>query len=347
MKTADDANLKVAVAGAQRLLHYASIKGIDVPAELLTHVVGAQALLGRQVDDASTFKEQEIFWSALSKLSALTKPATIESVRHADEEVEVFNRFGALWAKLTGSAAPAPLKVSTSEMAVRTARWWALIGLLLVAMFQAYYEVGQTTTTKFIEATGVIGTESDRVRDLTRNLTRAEQANVADEEVNRITHEIARSNLKVAEASEQTGRRVHWMKLLLFWHVWPQVDVTDGQAVAAEAQSVLSILEGWLGLLRNFVLPIAWSFLGAALYVSRALAEDIRTVAYVPERAILHRSRYYMGMVAGFIAAKFFPASTGVDFGDVTPFAVALLVGYSVEVLFALLDRLISAFSTK
>jgi len=341
---ADNAELKSAITSAQRLVHYASVKGIDLPVDLLAQVVSSQSLLARNTDDPATFKEQEVFWSSLSKLSALTKPATIESVLHAEEGVVVTR--SKLWSRVTGRP-QGDFKVTVSEMAVRTARRWALIGLLLVAVFQAYYEVGQTTSTKFVEASQVISTESARLEELKKSRQPAESANVAEEEQKRIDIEIATSNLKLAEASEQTVRRVHWMKQLLFWYDWPAVNPADAQAVAAEAQTVLSILEGWLGLLRNFVLPIAWSFLGAALYVSRALADDIRTVAYVPERAILHRSRYYMGMVAGFIAAKFFPTSAGLELGDVTPFAVAFLVGYSVEVLFALLDRLISAFSTK
>lgn len=341
---ADNAELKSAITSAQRLVHYASVKGIDLPVDLLAQVVGAQSLLARNSDDPTTFKEQEVFWSALSKLSALTKPATIESVLHAEEEVVVTR--SKFWSWFTGRPYGA-VKVTTSEMAVRTARSLALTGLLLVAVFQAYYEVGQTTSTKYLEASRVVSTESERGRELTASLTRAEAAKEAQDELDRINHEITESNLKVAEASEQTARRVQWMKRLLFWYDWKQIDPTNAQDVATEAQTVLSVLDGWLGLLRNFVLPIAWSFLGAALYVSRALADDIRTVTYVPERAILHRSRYYMGMVAGFIAAKFFPTSTGIELGDITPFAVAFLVGYSVEALFALLDRLIGAFSTK
>jgi hypothetical protein len=342
---ADSAELKKAIEDSQRLLQYASVKGIELPADLLTQIVAAQGLAGKQSDDPSTFGDQEVFWSALSKLSALTKPASTDSVRHAAATMP--DMWATLWAKLTGRSAASPVLTSTSVLAVRKARFWALVGLALVAVFQAYYEVGQTTVTTYAKASGVLRVEAERVSVLSRALTGVGQAKASEAEVKRMNDEMAGARLKIEEATDETDRRLYWMKKMLFWHEGPALDPNDPRAPAMHAQSMLGVLEGWLTLLRNFVLPIAWSFLGAALYVSRALAEDIRGMAYAPERAILHRSRYYMGMVAGFVAAKFFPASTGIDMGEVTPFAVALLVGYSVEVLFALLDKLISAFSTK
>lgn len=342
---ADNTPLAEAVQDAQRLLEYASVKGIDVPAELVTQIVGAQALLGRQPTEKETFGTQETFWAALAKLSALTKPATTKSVRHATATTQA--TWATLWARLSRRGASTPVMKSTSEVAVGQARFWALIGLLLVAVFQSYYEVGESTMAKYKEAEGIVRTNVDRVRDFEAARVKAGAANATADEINRLNREVTASRRKIEEANEQTGRRVHWMKTMLFWQDWTIKDPGDPQASFDQSQRVLSVLEGMLTLLGAFVLPITWSFLGAALYVSRALADDIRAMAYAPERAILHRSRYYMGMVAGFIAAKLFPTSTGISEGAVSTFAVALLVGYSVEVLFALLDRLISAFSTR
>ena len=341
----DCAELKEAIEDAQRLLQYASVKGIEVPADLLTQIVGAQALSKSESDDPATFMGQEAFWLALSKLSALTKPATTESVRYAASTMP--NRWATTWARITRSGVPTPVRTSISASAVGKARIWALMGLFLVAVFQAYYEVGQSTATKYTQALAVVSSGSTRMDELAESRNRVLLAKGAESEVSRIEQEIALVRWKNEEATDQTVRRLHWMKSMLFWLQWPTPAAGDPEAASTQTQHMLGILEGLLALLRNFVLPIAWGFLGAALYVSRALAEDIRGMAYAPERAILHRSRYYMGPVAGFVAAKFIPANAGVDFGEVTPFAVALLVGYSVEVLFALLDKLIGAFSTK
>ncbi|GAB4088299.1 hypothetical protein [Hydrogenophaga soli] len=341
----DKTSLDKAVQDAQRLLEYASVKGIEIPAALVTQIVGAQTLIGRQTTEKETFETQESFWAALAKLSALTKPATSESVRYAAETTSA--TWATLWAKLSRSGADMPIMKSMSEAAVGRARFWALIGLFLVAVFQSYYEAGESTTAKYKEAQAIVRTNLNRLNELEQAKNKAEAAKAGPEEISRLNREIAVSRLTIEDANEQTERRVQWMKKLLYWQDWTIKDPGDPQASFELSQRVLSVLEGLLTLLGAFILPITWSFLGAALYVSRALAEDIRAMAYAPERAILHRSRYYMGMVAGFTAAKLFPSSTGISEGAVSTFAVALLVGYSVEVLFTLLDRLIGAFSTK
>ncbi|GKS90137.1 hypothetical protein [Acidovorax sp. SUPP2539] len=346
---ADTNELKSSIADAQRLLQYASVKGIEVSPELVGKIVGAQALLSQSPEDKESFEAQKEFWSALASLSILTRPATVDSVRHAAKsEPDVWaGRWAKLRAKIfrTDFALPSPL--STAEKAVNQARCLALAGLLVVAIFQSYYEVGQTTATKYVQAEVESKQESERAKELGKQREAVVRAKGSDSELQRIDQEISKSRSTFEVASEQTSRRLHWMNAMLFWNKGLPTVGDEPPSEAEKARYTLGILEGWLVLLRSFVLPIAWGFLGSALYVSRSLAEDIRAMAYASERAILHRSRYYMGMVAGFVAAKFFPTSVGVEFGEVAPFAVALLVGYSVEVLFSLLDRLIGAFSTK
>lgn len=347
----DSNELKGAIADAQRLLKHASVNGIEVPSDLVGKIVSAQELTTKSSDDPTTFTAQNDFWLALSSLSALTRPATVDSVRHAAMTTTSpwAVRRAWLWSKLFRTEPIEPPTTSTAEKAVGHARLWALTALLLVAVFQFYYEVGLSTVTSYLEAKTVMNEAklSDRaLRESLKNLP-AVKTSDTERERERIEGEIAKKGQIIADASQQANRRLSWMQTLMIWgQDGPKVE--GGEPSAAErAEHLVGSLEGWLALLRNFALPIAWGFLGAAIYVSRALAEDIRVMAYAPARAILHRSRYYMGMVAGFVAAKFFPTSVGAEFGAVAPFAVALLVGYSVEVLFSLLDRLIGAFSTK
>ncbi|MDA8447321.1 hypothetical protein [Paracidovorax valerianellae] len=221
------------------------------------------------------------------------------------------------------------------------------MGLLFVVALQAYYEVGQNTAAKYAQEQKTVIAEQERENELNKRRDEVGDGKGAEVELQKINQELAKSIRIQDEATEQTRTRLHWMSAMLFWSKGLQAVDDTPPSETEKAQYILGILDGWLTLLRNFLLPIAWGFLGAALYVSRALADDIRAMAYASERAVLHGSRYYMGMVAGFVAAKFFPTSVGVELGEVAPFAVALLVGYSVEVLFSMLDRLIAAFSTK
>jgi hypothetical protein len=57
----------------------------------------------------------------------------------------------------------------------------------------------------------------------------------------------------------------------------------------------------------------------------------------------------HMGALAGLIAIWFLQpdASTAEIFKTLSPFALAFLAGYSVEVVFSAMDRFIAAFSNK
>lgn len=347
-----NSNLDDVVQDAQRLLQYASEKGIDVPQALVHDVVVTQALIGEKVSDPATFPHQELLWLAIGNLTKLTMPATADSVRHSTATTGDWWR--TWWFRITRWNFKEQVLVSSIELAVRRARFWALIGLGLVAVLQAYYEVGESTVKKYHDAQDAVLKEREK-RKVRADALKPLEASQRDKldatqkvEMERLLREQGESGVKISSESAANDRRIDWMKKMLVWREWPGVTSDEIEGKAQQAHEVLTVLGGLLTILKDFALPIAWSFLGAALYVSRALAEDIRTMAYAPERAILHRSRYYMGMVAGFVAAKLFPASveTGA-LSAVGSFALALLVGYSVEVLFALLDKLISAFSSK
>jgi len=61
---------------------------------------------------------------------------------------------------------------------------------------------------------------------------------------------------------------------------------------------------------------------------------------------MLYRLRVYMGTLAGLIVVWFMPvAQSDPNIKSLSVFAVALLVGYSIDLLFALLDRIINAFT--
>jgi hypothetical protein len=259
------------------------------------------------------------------------------------------SRLGVLIERFAGI--PCPWK-TIADVAVGHARTWALLGLLFVAIFQMYFEVGNTSVEGYIAAnkeftSNAVAIESDKseLERLNASLVPAQAQPAA------LSKKIADSTVANQLLQEQIERKLSLIKNMLFWIDWPgQSEAKDSVPVDEydAAQRIISVMEGVVIVLRDFVLPMGWGFLGAALYVSRSLAEDIRTVAYAPDRAIIYRSRYYMGMVAGFVVAKFFvPLVGAAGSSTITPLAFALLVGYSVEVLFTLFDKIIGAFSAK
>jgi cell division protein FtsB len=114
-----------------------------------------------------------------------------------------------------------------------------------------------------------------------------------------------------------------------------------------------------LQILQLYVLPILYGWLGSCVYVLRALAAEIRGRSYSSITAdITNRLRMYLGILAGFIVGWFFkPEFQSFDgnggaggsflmFQDLSPFALAFLAGYSVELVFFTMDRLVATFTS-
>lgn len=140
----------------------------------------------------------------------------------------------------------------------------------------------------------------------------------------------------------QTERQILIMETIIPWKI------TSESGQVERAQAVLATTEWLLIVLRGFLLPALWGLIGAALYVSRTLADDLGNMSYTQDQATLHRSRYFLGAVAGFVVAKFSTVLSGRTSDDlIQPFVLALLVGYSVDLLFTLLNKLISTFTSK
>lgn len=340
---ADTNILRGSIADAQRLLQYASAKGISIPAEIMASIVQSQGLADKDPADTSTYQLQRDFWAAFASLSHATEPATVESLRY---ELAQPPGVLAVWlAKIRGQT-NAPSGPTACERAVGRARNWALLGLGLVAVFQAYFEVGTSTLASYQDAQRLVAEKTVFLQSSGKQIESATTAQQSPQEIAAISKARDAAQVEREQAINATDRRLRLMRWMMEWINWDKQFAKDTN-VYEKTQTTLAVLQGYLLVLRAFVLPMAWGFLGAALYVSRALAEDIRTTAYVPHRAVLFRTRYFMGTVAGFIVAKLFPVALGLNNETITPLAMAMVVGYSVEVLFSFLEKLIATFSTK
>jgi hypothetical protein len=102
-----------------------------------------------------------------------------------------------------------------------------------------------------------------------------------------------------------------------------------------------------MDLLQQFILPLLYGWIGALAYILRSLSEQIRLWTYRKENSVLCDLRMLLGMVAGLAIGWFFkPSGTEVNgVGLVSPFALAFLAGYSVDLLFTVMDRVVATFS--
>jgi hypothetical protein len=130
-----------------------------------------------------------------------------------------------------------------------------------------------------------------------------------------------------------------------------------------ELEALLQQKKFILANLQLFMLPLLYGLLGALVYVLRTLTIEIKTLTYTIESNISYRLRIQLGALAGLaigwftgpnasfsldaLSSETLFSSGGVSAQTLSPMALAFVAGYSVDVLFALMDRIIYAFSTK
>lgn len=97
--------------------------------------------------------------------------------------------------------------------------------------------------------------------------------------------------------------------------------------------------------LERYILPLLYGLLGAVFFVLRALSKELQDLTYLPMTEINYRLRIPTGALAGLTISWFF---TGDNLSvGLSGFAMPFLTGYNVELLFVLMDKIISQFTGK
>jgi hypothetical protein len=108
----------------------------------------------------------------------------------------------------------------------------------------------------------------------------------------------------------------------------------------------LSDAKSTLQSMASYMLPLLYGLVGACAYVLRAVSRDMRDVVFYPGSPVHYRLRLLLGALSGIAIGWFFtPEQLPSGLKGIQPLALAFLAGYSVELLFAAMDRFISAFS--
>jgi xanthine/uracil permease len=95
------------------------------------------------------------------------------------------------------------------------------------------------------------------------------------------------------------------------------------------------------GAVTAYVLPVAYSLLGACAFALRNMAAQTGTKTYQPSYS--NRARLIIALIAGTVVGLFNNFTQGVS---VSPLAIAFLVGYAVEVFFSFLDAFVHTFES-
>jgi hypothetical protein len=340
-----------AIADAELLVAYAARRGLlraDSPLEPI--IVAKRALASSGLDEEH---EQE-FWRALNAAADLVRPATIEGLR----SMEPSRTGGGLLGWLARRAS------SPADGAIRRYRLWAMTALLVLSVTQIYYIVGATAladiTTIESEPPAREPTAGDDEPHTRRQSIRLTTSYRTLRVWNKVWWELAvivrlpgqivgapPASFAVSPASSPADGVVTTL---------PRDGTPDPVGVIGvsfnapqiQLESIIEYTNAKFALtaLQGYILPFLYGLLGTCVYILRSLSTEIRNSSYSTD--VAYRLRMPLGALAGVaIAWVVVPESDPGLVRSIPPLGLAFLAGYSVEVLFAAMDRFIAAFSNE
>jgi hypothetical protein len=328
--------LSQAVSDAELLAIYVSRNGMHVgrdgkavTPEVLQGVTDArERLVSHTLDGGAA----AAFLKNYRELAAAAFPVTVASLRDSTVEQK-----GALpWWLIFGR------KVECIPASVASYTHWAFAGvaLFLLILTQSYYIVGTNLIQLLPEYRMLVEKEQSVLKGVEPK-SEASSGPQTDLEV--------RFSKLVDADRTMLCRWLHWCPFFAMptpndpgrpanSFVSTDVSHADTDAVVVKSRQMLAVLQGYL-------LPLLYGWIGATAYVVRSLAREARERLYRRENDTAYTLRIFLGSLAGLAIGWFLKPEDVSGFNAISPFALAFAAGYSVDLLFTLLDKIVNAFS--
>lgn len=116
-----------------------------------------------------------------------------------------------------------------------------------------------------------------------------------------------------------------------------------------KSRAVQSMASMILAPLNLYAIPALLGILGAMTFMLRSISTQLASYSYLPSPRGVTMSRITLGMIGGVIGSLFITSTVGNETGlkALPPLAIPFLFGYAVDVFFAVLDKLVSTFTSE
>ena len=375
--------LKASLADANLLIMTAAERGIPLDGDVTRAIFDTEEALNKNLITPALTSE---FWQAYESLSHSLSPITVSSIRATRDFRQLrsgilgyvqgkmhipFSRKCAFRYQL--------LSIVTLLSLITLQVFWA-IGNTLVAdirdqsnriivlktqLYKAENTSQQTSTDDLPQRT-TTGTETDDTAIRANNNTSVNtSAALSDtQELNRQIDEYI--SWREAEFIELRNWNHQWGTVLFFTaQTWEKPDysnLTGEEKIHVHYVSAQYVLYA----ISAYFLPILYGLLGASFFVLRQLPKDIEGLTFSMNSHIDYSLRITQGPLAGIMASFFFTTTPATlhtltthssaiatikigssSLSDFSPLAIAFLAGYSVELIFYVIDKIISAVTTR
>ncbi|RWX57059.1 hypothetical protein [Photobacterium chitinilyticum] len=298
------------VEDGQRLLHFVARHGHQrLDSDAAQIIIDAQDKIAR--GDWSVEDEVALLVS-FDCLATHVYPVTVESIK-----------------AVVPRADQTKCNKTQAEKVVAWYRRYTVATLIFLLLFQVYYLFGH---------------------DIKHNLTTAFEARTQAQLA--LEQATDTSERKKQLEFEQIDQRLDAnYRLLQQWNrIWSlggtlSIDLPEQKLHQFRIAFFAHVLaaEAVLTMLQNYLLPLLYGLLGAFIFVLRNLLQQIKSLTYTNAREVGFRLRLTLGSLAGMITGWLFKPDAAMEVITLSPMAIAFVAGYSIELLFALLDRIIDS----
>lgn len=305
------------------LLSHATQAGIVVSVDRIKALVKAK----RAADNGDIDEQLEIdLWHEYQELGQQLQPISVASLK-ATQKGLAPEKVRGIWRFFR--------QRSLAGQAVRRYQIWSVVALLCLLVTQIYTIFGSNAVNDIELLVNQINIEKGKIEDLNGQLL-----TVSPDELPNIRQRLREADTRLDSLYQ---RQEGSYKMLVVWFP-AQLGVLDPNI--AEDETRLQIARTILESLSKYLLPLLYGLLGACVYVLRTLSQEIKNLVYTVESDIRFQLRIYLGALAGLAIGWFVTeqSAPGV-LQSVTPIALAFVAGYSVELMFSVMDTIIDAFS--
>lgn len=368
----DDARLAQSIKDAYTLLDFSCRRGASPEDTLSATLIDSYNKL--QKGTALTREGEVAFWAAFSKITEQVKPVTVDSILFTNPAPKSIKKPG-FWGRMFKHTSPA-------ERALRHYLVYAIATLCVLMFLQVEWAIGSFIYNDAYKVhSNLLNTQEDLISadTLSKNVKGTAAANDADNALQK-----TQNLLKMDQSwSDVSYVRLWWWNRDIVSYIPPRdlaineyensnvtPSSTDGLTEGASGMKLspqgkqrleYTRAELTLQVLSNYLLVTLFALLGAQTQALRTLSHLIQSVSLTANDLYRVRTRVILGVISGVCMAWLYIISTetgsssgrhspldAINFlGAFAPWAIAFISGYSVEIFFALLERVISIITDK
>lgn len=368
-----DNRLSEAINDSYSLLDFACRCGSPPSESICATIIAAQNTLA--TGKALSASDEVAFWSAFATITEAVKPVTVQSILFTSPTPKLGH------ASIKKAQRPMMLRIirpgSHAERSLRSYLAMALMTLLMLLSVQVQWAIGTFIYNDALKVHRYLLQAQDQIISA-QALSENVKGTPAEQQV-RTELQVAQNRLEQDKSwSDVSYVRLWWWNRGAASYFPPydliiNRDIKRGSISAIEGESGVTLdvdgksrleftrTELTLQVLSNYILVMLFALMGALTQTIRMISMKIQDVSLTANELYRLRARIILGVISGACLAWLYIITSSADtittnrtpltaisfLGAFTPWAIAFMSGYSVEIFFTLLERIIAVINSK